>query len=189
MVTRYYAGKWWETPKTLCYTKMCIWKAFPKAWKSLLHFHFTFSAIWSRERCPCPWQGMEVDDLDPKRWSLGPFQPKWQGLQALCFHVSMPKCAQLWAPSPPDHSPPKKLKHAPSRWRRNCPLLSSHPQSPRQGRFRVMLLIFIFSWPHQKENSCQQPHPHFIVLWWDGAEGRVGFWKKRKKGKHKFLIC
>lgn len=95
-----------------------------------------------------------------------------RGKNTLAFDGCVPSWAQLCQASTPDGSLQNHAskEHSPSRWRENPPALASRVQSPRKCKLRIILLIFILSWPHQKENSCKQPHPCFIV--WGGV-GRV----------------
>lgn len=101
-----------------------------------------------------------------------------KGKSTLAFGWLLAMVSSAVSSFTPDRSLQKHSseEHAPSWWRENPPVLSSHIQSPRKCKFRIILLTLILSWPHQKENSCQQPHPCFIVLW---SGGRAGFWEKK----------
>lgn len=77
-------------------------------------------------------------------------------------------------------------EHTPSRWREISPVLSSCTQSSRKCRFRITLLTLILSWPHQKENSSQGPHPCFIV--WGRKGAQASFEKKSKTQASHMLV-
>lgn len=66
----------------------------------------------------------------------------------------------------------------------SCPFIT--PSISKKTQVQIILLILMPTWPHQKENSCQQPHSCFIVLWWGGV--RAGFWEKKSKQAFHLLV-